>query len=99
MNGGPPLVMDVTLVEDIGRAADDADRAADLRVVDVGVADVEDARQIVMGIIDDMDLHAADAPVPLRPGTQLAKWDGRRIDEAQQRARWDAIPAPTRTGR
>ena len=50
MNGGPPLVMDVTLVEDIGRAADDADRAADARVVDVGVADVEDARQIVMGM-------------------------------------------------
>src|SRR5271157_5808071 len=24
MNGGPPLVMDVALVEDIGRAADDA---------------------------------------------------------------------------
>ena len=67
-----------------GRAAGDLDRAADLRVVDVGVADVEDARQIVVGVVDDMDLHAADAAVGLRPIAQFSQRDRRRIDQADE---------------
>ena len=55
-----------------------------MRVVDVGVADVEDARQIVMGIIDDMDLHAADATVGLGPIAQFSQRDGGGIDQPDE---------------
>ena len=52
-------------------------------VVDVGVGDVEDLRQIAAGIVDDMGLHAADAAVGLGPFEQFSQWDGRRVDQAQ----------------
>jgi hypothetical protein len=55
-----------------------------LRGVDVGVADVEDARQIMVGVIDDMDLHGADAAVGLRPIAQFSQRDRRRIDQADE---------------
>jgi len=55
-----------------------------LRVVDVGVADVEDARQIVVGVIDDMDLHAADAAVGFRPIAPFSQRDGGGIDQPDE---------------
>jgi hypothetical protein len=75
--------MAITLVEYIGRAPLDGDRAADLGVIDVGIGDVEDARTIKVRIIDDMHLHAADAAIRLGPIAALAERDGRGIDQPQ----------------
>ena len=50
MYSGPPLLMDVSLVEDVARARDDFDRAANLRVIDVDVSNVENSGQIMMRI-------------------------------------------------
>src|SRR5262249_54819058 len=81
--GGPPAVMAIGLVEDVGGACLDADGAADLDIVDIGVGDVEEARAIGLRVIDDMHLHAANAAVALRPSAESAERDGGRIDDAQ----------------
>lgn len=75
--------MTIALVEDVGGARLDGDRAPNHGIVDVGVGDVQDARIIGFGIVDDVHLHAADTPVRLDPAAQLAQRDGRRVDEAQ----------------
>src|SRR5882724_11420455 len=78
---GPPAIMAIALVKDIGGTRLDRDRAADLGVVDVGIGDVEDARAVGLRVKDDMHLQAADAPVRFGPVAQLAERDGRRIDQ------------------
>lgn len=81
MKGAPPAVMAIALVEDIGRARLDRDGAADLRVVDVGIGDVEDARAIGPRIVDDVHLHPANAAVRLGPVAQLAERDRGGVDQ------------------
>jgi hypothetical protein len=76
--------MAVALVEHIGGACLDANRAADPGVVDVGVGDGQHARAVGVGIMDDMQLHAADAAVRPGPAAQLAERDGSRVDQPQQ---------------
>jgi hypothetical protein len=78
---GPPAIMAIALVKDIGRPLLDRDRAADLGVVDVGIGDVEDARTVGLRVKDDVHLQAADAPVRFGPVAQLAERDRRRIDQ------------------
>src|SRR5207302_7008624 len=68
---GPPAVMAIALVKDIGRARLDRDRATDLGVVDVGIGDVEDARAVGLRVKDDMHLQAADTPVRFGPIAEL----------------------------
>src|SRR6202167_1905600 len=86
VNGGPPFVVDVTLVENVSRAGNDVDRAADLRVVDVGVGNVQDPRQIGVRIVEDVDFHAADTAVRLGPGAKFSQRDRRRVDQTDELA-------------
>src|ERR1700730_3754720 len=64
---GPPAVVAIALVKDIGRSRLEGDRATDLGVVDVGIGDVEDARIVGLRVKDDMHLQAADTPVRFGP--------------------------------
>src|SRR5712671_5178441 len=75
----PPTVMAITFVEHVSGARLDPDGAADLGIVDVGIGQIEDARAVGFGIVDDMHLHAFDASVRLRPTAQPAKGNGARI--------------------
>src|ERR1700730_15811374 len=70
---GPPAVVAIALVKDIGRSRLECNRATDLGVVDVGIGDVEDARIVGLRVKDDMHLQAADTPVRFGPVAQLAE--------------------------
>src|SRR5271167_536133 len=72
---GPPAVVAIALIKDIGRPRLDRDRATDLGVVNVGIGDVEDARIVDLRVKDDMHLQAADTPVRFGPIAQLAERD------------------------
>jgi hypothetical protein len=82
---GPPAVVAIALIKDIGRTRLDRDRATDLGVVNVGIGDVEDARVVGLRVKDDMHLQAADAPVRFGPVAQLAERNGGRIDQLHHR--------------
>jgi hypothetical protein len=82
---GPPAIVAIALIKDIGRTRFDRDRATDLGVVNVGIGDVEDARVIGLRVKDDMHLQAADAPVRFGPVAQPAERNGRRIDQLHHR--------------
>jgi len=78
----PPIETAVALVEDVGCGSFDRGLAPDLDIVDGGWGNLERARDIGFGIVDDVHLHAPDAPVPLGPIAELSERDGAGIDEA-----------------
>ena len=78
--------MAVALVEDVGGSGLQRHGAPGGDVVDVGVGDVEDARQVGAGVVGDVHLHAARAPVRLRPAAQLAERDRGRVDQPERGA-------------
>src|ERR1700720_1001125 len=78
----PPTEMIITLVEDVGRAGLDRHLAANLDIVDVGGGDLDVARAIFLGLVDDVHLHAADAPVPFGPLAHFAQRDRAGVDQA-----------------
>jgi SAM domain (Sterile alpha motif) len=82
---GPPAVVAIALIKDVGRPGLDRDRATDLGVVNVGVGDVEDARIVGLRVKDDMHLQAPNTPVRFGTIAQLAERNGRRIDQLHHR--------------
>src|SRR5882724_2939044 len=87
--------MIVALVEDVGRAGFEFRLTADLDVVDGRIRHLDATRDIVPRMIDDVHLHAADAPVPFGPFTHLAHRDRARVDQPAPPA-WRTSPRKRR---
>lgn len=77
----PPIEAAVGLVEDIGRTSLDQGFTADLDIIDGGLGDLDRVRDVGLGIVDDMHLHAANAAIPFGPAAELAEWDGTGVDQ------------------
>ena len=78
----PPTEVTIAFVENIGRAGLDRQLAADFDVVDGCGGDLDVTWDIDAGIVDDVQFHAADAPVPRSPLAYLAQRDRAGIDQA-----------------
>jgi diguanylate cyclase (GGDEF)-like protein len=78
----PPVETAISLVEHVGRTGLDRDVAADLNVIDVGSRHLDAGWDITLCIVDDVQLHAADAAVPRRPTANLAQRDRTGVDQA-----------------
>src|ERR1700726_4038570 len=63
----PPVEAAIPLVEHIGCAGFDRYLTANLNIVDIGGRDLDACRNICQGIVDDMQLHAADAGRSMSP--------------------------------
>src|ERR1700677_132857 len=78
----PPVEAAISLVEHVGRAGLDWNLTADLDVIDVRWRHLDAGRDIAQGVIDDVQLHAADATVPCRPVANLPQWYRTGVDQA-----------------
>src|SRR5215470_7426758 len=78
----PPVEAAIAFVEHIGRAGLDRRLPANLDVIDVGIRHIDTGRHGALWVIDDVQLHAADAAVPLRPRANLPEWDRAGVDQA-----------------
>ncbi len=75
--------MAIGLVEDKDCTRLDRHRLADLDIVDGRGRDLDAPRVIGRGIVDDVELETARAPIPLGPTHDLLERDWGRIDEPQ----------------
>src|SRR3974390_799189 len=78
----PPTEVIIPLVKDVGRASLERHLAADFDIVDVGGSDLDATRAIVLRMVDDVSLHAADAPIRFGPLAHLAQRDRAGIHQA-----------------
>src|SRR6202011_6326053 len=83
MKAYPPGVTAIGLVEHVSGAGLDRDLLSRRHVIYRRWRDRQTARMIRAGIVDDVQLEAAGAAIPVRPGDQLIQRDRRRIDQSQ----------------
>ncbi len=78
----PPVKAAIGLVEHVGRAGLDGHLTADLYVVDIGGGDHRADRHVGHWIVNDVQLHAADAAVPFSPLAQRVQRNRTGVDQA-----------------
>jgi hypothetical protein len=77
----PPAEVTIAFVEDVSCTCLDRGLLTNLDVVDVGRSDLDAGWDVADRIVDDVQLHAANAAVPLRPLADFAERDRARIDQ------------------
>ena len=77
----PPAKVIIAFVENVGGAGFEFGLTADLDVVDGRIRNLDATRTVVVRLIDDVQLHAANASIPGGPFTHLPQRDRTRINQ------------------
>src|ERR1035437_9719850 len=77
----PPAKVIIALVENVGHSGFELRLTADLDVVDGRWRNIEATGNIVLRMIDDVHLHAADTTIPFGPFAHLAQRHRARVDQ------------------
>ena len=81
----PPIEATITFVEHVSDAGCDRRLTANLDVVDSGRRHRNRGRHVGQGVIDDVQLHAADAAIAARPAAGFVQRHRAGIDQAHHR--------------